>query len=136
VTISADVAEAFVTEAVQALLGDVSGSASVGEGVEAAERNLDARQAELDAAIRAFAAVADEPAAVERLAELRAARDEARDRLADLAAVSAPAVTVTAGDWQDLTQDERRALIRATIAEAVVSPGRGPDRVTVKPVGE
>ena len=48
-----------------------------------------------------------------------------------------PAVTVTAGDWPRLTVDERRALIRATIAEAVVAPGgRGADRITVKPLSE
>ena len=100
------------------------------------ERELDVRQGELDAAIRAFSAVADEPSAQERLAELREARDAARDRLADLVAATVPAVAVTAGDWSSLTTDERRALIRATIAEAVVAPGRGHDRIAVKPFSE
>ena len=136
VTISAEVAEAAVTEAVQALLADVEGRASVEDGSEAAAAELDVRQAELDAAIRAFSVVADEPSAAERLAELRRARDEARERLADLVAATVPAVTVTAGDWPSLTIDERRALVRATIAEAVVAPGRGHDRITVKPFGE
>lgn len=136
VTISAERAEAVVTAAVQELLADVHGRASVESGAVEAEQELDARQAELDSAIRAFSAVAEEPAAAERLAELRQARAEARDRLADLVAATAPAITVTAGDWQQLTEDERRALIRATVARAVVAPGSGPDRITVEPFGE
>jgi site-specific DNA recombinase len=133
VTISATAAEAAVVEAVQSLLADVEGRASIEGGVQEAERELEARQDGLDRAIGAFSVVADEPSAQERLAELREARDAARDRLADLVAATVPAVVVTAGDWDELTLDERRALIRATIAEVVVAPGRGPDRITIKP---
>jgi site-specific DNA recombinase len=136
VTISADIAEAAVTEAVQAFLGDVAGTASIGDDTDRAARDLDARQAELEAAIRAFSGLEDEQAARDRLASLRAARDEAQDRLAELAAATGPAITVTAGDWDVLTLDERRALIRATVAEATVAPGRVPDRITVTPRGE
>ena len=136
VTISADVAEAAIIAAVQELLADVAGSASVESGVLDAERTLGARQSELDAAIRTLAPVADEEAAKERLAALLEARDVAQNRLADLVEASAPAVTVTAGDWDVLTLAERRSLIRATIAEAVVAPGRGSDRITITPRGE
>jgi DNA invertase Pin-like site-specific DNA recombinase len=136
VTISADVAEKAVVEAVQALLADVRGTANLESGVEQAERELSARQDELDAAIRTLAPVGDERAAQERLAELRQARDEARERLADLAEAAPPAVTVTAGDWDLLTPDERRALIRAVVERADVAPGRGPDRITVRPRSE
>ena len=52
-------------------------------------------------------------------------RDQARERLAELEAAAVPAVTVSAGDWDLLTLDERRALIRAVVAQAVVRPGRG-----------
>jgi hypothetical protein len=136
VTISATVAEAAIVQAVQNLLADVKGSASVEADVAQAERDLAARQAELDAAIRTLAPVADEGAAREKLAELRAARDDAQDRLAALAEATLPAITVSAGDWHLLTGDERRALIRATISEATVAPGRGPDRLTIVPRGE
>ena len=136
VTISATVAEAAIVQAVQELLADVKGSASFEADVEQAERELAARQAELDAAIRTLEPVADEQATRGKLAELRAARDEAQDRLAALAEAIAPTLTVTAGDWQLLTDDERRALIRATIAEATVAPGRSPDRLTIVPRGE
>jgi site-specific DNA recombinase len=136
VTISANMAEAAVAEAVQTFLADVVGNASIGEDAERAARDLDARQSELDAAIRAFTGLEDEQAARDRLATLRAARDTAQDRLADLAAATGPALTVTAGDWDALTLDERRALIRVTVAEATVAPGRGPNRITVTPRGE
>jgi hypothetical protein len=39
-------------------------------------------------------------------------------------------------DWDSLSFDGRRDLIRATVARAIVAPGRGPDRVTVERVGE
>jgi hypothetical protein len=136
VTIAAELAENVVVEAVQDALRGVEGRASIGEGIEAAAHELERAQDTLDAAIRAFASVMDEPAARERLAELRRERDEAQAHLEGLSAAQAPAVTVTAGDWDVLTMDERRALVRAVVASASVAPGRGPDRVTVQLVGE
>jgi site-specific DNA recombinase len=136
VTIAADLAERVVAEAVRDTLRGVEGRAGIGEGIEAAARELERAQDSLDAAIRAFAPVMDEPTARERLAELRQERDEAQTHLENLSAAQAPAVTVTAGDWDVLTMDERRALIRAVIASASVAPGRGPDRVSVQLVGE
>ena len=137
VTINASDAEAAVIEAVQAALVGVEGTASIGEDVEAAARNLERAQATLDAAIGAFGSVMDEPAAAERLGELREARDTAREHLDALSAARAPAMTVTAaGDWNLLTMEERRALIRAVVTAATVAPGRGPERVTVELRGE
>lgn len=136
VTIGADKAEAVVIEAVQAALEGVEGAASIGEGVEQAARELDQAQAALDAAIRAFEVVMDEPTARERLAQLREARDVAQEHLDRLTVAHAPAVTVTAGDWDKLTIEERRALITAVVASATVAPGSGDDRVTVQLLGE
>lgn len=136
VTISADVAERTVAEEAQRLLAGLRGTASIEGGAEEAAREVDRRQADLDAAIRAFAGLEGEGAARERLAELRTARDEAQARLEELAAASGPAVVVSAGDWDLLTLEERRALIRAVVAEATVAPGRGPDRITVQPRSE
>ena len=47
-------------------------------------------------------------------------------------------MTVNAStDWERLTLDEQRALIRATVASAVVAPsGRGAGRITVRLIGE
>jgi hypothetical protein len=136
VTISADVAEQTVVSAVRELLDGMQGTASMAEGLEQAARELERCEKELDAAVRAFTGLEDVDAARERLTALRGARDAARDRLADVQAAAAPAVTVTAGDWHMLTIDKQRALIRAVVDRAEVAPGRGPDRVTVHPIGE
>jgi hypothetical protein len=131
--VSAHLAERVVVDAVRELLEGVRGSASVADDVTDAERELEQAEQELDAAVRAFTGLDDVDAARERLAELREARDQGRDRLAVAQAAAAPAVTVTAGDWALLTLDERRALIRAVIDRVDVAPGRGPDRITVTP---
>jgi site-specific DNA recombinase len=133
VTISAEVAEHTVVEAVKELLRGVEGSAGVGGATEAAERDLDAVEAELAAAVEAFTGLEDVAAANQRLLQLRKARDEKRDRLGELQAAQAPAITVTAEDWDRLKVDEQRALIRAVVERADVAPGRGPERLSVLP---
>jgi DNA invertase Pin-like site-specific DNA recombinase len=135
VTISSEVAERAVVEAVQELLAGIEGRASVEGGVEEAANELARCQDALDAVIRTLAGLEDEAAARERLQQLRAARDQARERHDGLLAASAPAVTVSVGDWNLLNLDERRALIRAVVDRAVVSPGRGPDRISIEPRG-
>src|SRR5690554_408118 len=75
VTISAAKVERAVREAVERATRDVEGRASVEAHAREVERERERSQADLDAAIRAFAGVADEPAARERLAELQADRD-------------------------------------------------------------
>jgi site-specific DNA recombinase len=137
VTISADLAEERVVERVHALLDGERGTATIGDEVAEAEHELGLREQELDAAVRAFTGLEDVEATRERLAELREQRDQARERLADLQAAAGPAVTVSgSGDWNLLTVDERRALIRVLVERAIVAPGRGPERVTVQAFGE
>jgi hypothetical protein len=133
VTVSAELAEQTVVDAVRELLAGMQGTGTIAEGAAEAERELEAREQELDAAVRAFTGLDDVDATRERLSELRGARDSARERYDQLRAASAPAVTVGAGDWDVLTFAERRALIRAVIARATVHPGRGPGRITVEP---
>jgi hypothetical protein len=137
VTVAADLAESVVSEAVRDLLAGMRGSATVADGISGAERELELREQELDAAVRAFTGLEDVDAARERLLALREERDQARDRLGELQAAAAPAVTVTAtGDWDRLSVDERRALIVAVVDRATVAPGRGRDRITVEARGE
>jgi site-specific DNA recombinase len=133
VTISATVAEAAVVEAVQELLTGIEGRASVESGVGEAADDLARKQEALDAGIRAFDGLEDEQAARDRLQELRAARDRVRDRHDELVTASAPAITVSVGDWDLLTLEERRALIRVVVDRAVVRPGRGRDRISIEP---
>ena len=136
VTISATVIEEAVTDAVQQLLGDLHGSASLDNGISDAEQELARADQALRAAVRAFTGLEDEQSANERLLELRDARDAAHGRVDDLRAATAPSITVRAGDWDLLNLEERRALIRAVIERVDIAPGRGDDRITVKPLGQ
>jgi len=132
VTISATVAENTVVDAVREMLAGIEGRASVESGVGEAADELARCQDALDRAIRTFVGLEDEEATRERLRELREARDQARERHDELLAASAPAITVSAGDWESLTLDERRDLIRAVVERATISPGRGIDRISIE----
>ena len=132
VTISADVADQTVIDAVKDILTGVTGTATTDSGIDAARAEVERTEGDLDAAVRAFSGLDDVAAAQERLTALRDARDDARDRLDDLQSTVAPAIHVTADDWELLNLIERRDLIRAVIARAVVAPGRGTERITVE----
>lgn len=137
VTVSAELAESVVVNAVHDLLKGMHGTASVADGMEDAIRDLEARERELDAAVRAFSGLEDVEATRKRLHQLRDARDRARGRVEELQAAASSAVTVSAsGDWHALTLDEQRALVRAVVDRAVVAPGKGADRITVEPRGQ
>jgi DNA invertase Pin-like site-specific DNA recombinase len=133
VVIAAEVAEDLVVAEVQRLLADLQGSATDTDSAAEAASSLERAQAAYDAGM----AVLDplEPAAVTRLGELRAARDQARERHeVAVANSSATTVAVTVGDWDKLNLQERRGLIRAVIESVVVTPGgRGAERITVTP---
>jgi hypothetical protein len=75
--------------------------------------------------------VGDIEATRTRLAELRGLRDQAQARVDQLGTAGDGEVVNADRDWEDLTTDERRALIRALVAAATVGPGRGAARVTV-----
>jgi DNA invertase Pin-like site-specific DNA recombinase len=137
VVISAKIAEGIVTDAVRDALRDVEGRASAEAGIRDAERKLERAQADLDAAIRAFAGLEDETAARDRLAELREQRDQAQERVEQLGGRHRGTVTVsTAKDWDRLSLDARRELIRAVVERATVAPGRGHDRVALQLVSK
>jgi site-specific DNA recombinase len=138
VTISAVIAEDVVSSAVRAALADAEGRASAARNAREAANSLDQAQSSLDAALRSFAAtgLADEPAAVERLAELRQVRDDAQARVDQVGPEASR--TVNAGaDWDQLSSDGRRALIKAVVESATVAPsGRGAERIAVRLVGQ
>jgi site-specific DNA recombinase len=135
-SVGAKEVEPLITDAVRAALADVEGRASTESHVRDAEAAVEQAQVDLESAIRAFASVSDEPVAIERLAELQEARDATRAHLAQLGGASSAVVLTAAADWDRLTTDERRALIRVVVKRATVAPGRGPDRVTIEFVGE
>jgi len=130
-SISAVIAEETIVEHVRRVLADAEGRASAEDGAKQAEGDLATAQDALDAAVRAFDGLGDVESARERLAELKAAVDAARARVDEMS-TSAPVISVNAArDWDRLTTDEQRALIRATIKSAVVGPGRGAGRITI-----
>jgi site-specific DNA recombinase len=138
VTISAPMVEGVVIDAVQAVLADDVGRASAAENARIAAAETAAAQDALDTAIAAFgtADVMGEASTARRLAQLRASRDDAQAREDRLGGTSAD-LTVTVADWELLTIEERRALIRSVVASAEVRPGRGGvDRVTVNLNGQ
>jgi DNA invertase Pin-like site-specific DNA recombinase len=134
--IAAGMVEEIVVAAVRERLADVEGRASAAEGVQEAEQRLDRAQADLDAALRVLADFKDEAAARDRLAELREARDAAQEQLDQIGGAQAEVTVSADADWDKLTVDERRDLIRATIERVEVEPGRGDDRVRIRFVGE
>lgn len=129
VAVSAVLVEGIVVDAVVAALADVEGRASLEQRAREAEASLERAQQDLDAAIRAFAPVADEPAARDRLAELAAERDRARGEVDRLGGTGR--LVIGAGNWELFTHEERRALIRAVVDSVTVAPGRGAGRVAV-----
>lgn len=133
VTISAELVEGVVVDEVKRLLRGVVGTASVDAGIAEAERDAERAESELNAAVEAFSGLDDVAAAQEKLRALRDERERARDRLDELRDLVAPAITVSAHDWDLLTLAEQRDLIRAVVDRVVVAPGRGADRVTIEP---
>jgi DNA invertase Pin-like site-specific DNA recombinase len=133
VTISAEVAEQTIADAVKSILKGMRGRASMDDGIRQAREEAERAEAELDKAVRAFSGLDDVDAARERLNALREARDAARGRLDDLLAAVAPTVNISADDWDLLTLAEQRDLVRATIERALVAPGRGAERITIEP---
>ena len=135
VAISAERAERAVVDRVRELLANVEGRASARENVRAAEQQLAAARDTLDRAVRAFDGLGDLDAARDRLGELRAAVDDAQARVDQLGGGGESLTITVAEDWDRLTIDEQRGLIRAMIAEATVAPGRGADRLTITDAG-
>ncbi len=133
VCIKAELVESIAVSAVQKALSDVEGRASASDHFRDAERALQETQDALDGFIRLLSGLEDEPSVRHRLAELREARDEAQAKLDQLGSGAPSTITINAADdWDRLTHEERRALIRATVQSLTVSSGRGAERVAVK----
>lgn len=136
VTIGAEMVEQAVADTVRDVLSDAEGRASAERSVDRAIEEREQAQAALDAAFRAFAGFEDEDAARDRLGELRANRDAAQERLDRLGGTTAAITISPTSDWSRLTLAERRALVRATVSRVSVSPGRGIERVAIRPFSQ
>jgi len=122
VGISATVAEKFVVEAMREALDGCVGFRAARDNLTAARTAARRAQDALDAALRAFADYMDEPAAVERLGELRTRRDEAREQLDAMAPADDDVLVLLGQEWNTLAVADQRRAIRATIARVVVRP--------------
>jgi hypothetical protein len=133
-SISAPLVEGVVVGAVKEAIADVEGRASAKQNVRDAAAALDRAQTEYEKLIELLDPL--EPAAAKRLEAAKAKRDAAREHLDRLGGLSATVTITAAANWDDLTFEERRALIRAVVSRAVVHPGRGPERVSVELLDE
>jgi site-specific DNA recombinase len=133
VTISAVIAESVVVEATRAAPRDIEGRADARANARHAADELASAESALGAAISAFDGLGDLQATKDKLAQLGTAVDEARERLAQLGGADVAIRVNGAEEWDQMTPEEQRTLIRATIKTATVAPGRGPDRVTITP---
>lgn len=138
-TFQADQLEDAVVAVVREQLADASGRATARDNAARAEADVAAASDALARAIRGFAAagVADEAEAIAEIQRLRDARDAAQaalDRLPPRRTVKLTA----ARDWEKLTLDEQRALVKTVIGRVTVAPGRGSviDRVTIELNGD
>lgn len=133
-TIYAEPVERKVLAALSDHLAGASTIASAGARVAELDAAIDAAQDELDSAIRVYTAagVLGEPAAVGRLAELRAARDTAIGARTELG--NAPAARIYGG--REIVARgktaEIRELLRAVGCRATVAPGRVADRLRIE----
>jgi len=123
VTISAVIVERVVIDAVRSYLDGCIGVRAAQDAHRSARAALQAAQDEMDSAIRTLTGFTDEPAAVERLRELRAVRDRARQRVDRLGAPDEQTILLLAEEWDSLSVQDRRRCIRATHARVTVTPG-------------
>jgi DNA invertase Pin-like site-specific DNA recombinase len=136
VTISARIADEVIVRYVKDALAGLTGTHSSAVDVAATRADLDQAQGALDSAVRklADAGIGGESVALETLSALREVRDAAQERHDEaVQADDSLTVAVGVGDWDDLTRDGQRDLIRAVIGQAVVRPGgKGAERITIE----
>lgn len=130
VSISAPVAESIIVERVRELLADVEASASASEDLQTARARLHRAQAQLDHAIDILADLGDVASAKAKLAALRAEVDAATEAVADLEERSGTLRLNGSTDWDALSLDGRRALLRAVLRKVDVLPATGAGRTT------
>jgi DNA invertase Pin-like site-specific DNA recombinase len=131
--ITARFAEEVVVRATRIALREAEGRA--GGDTRPAEAALKRAEEAYESAIELLAGHGHTKAAKDKLAALLADVERAQDAL-ERAKRSASFTLRPGLNWDELTLDERRDLIRAVVATATVEPGKGAERVKVKLVDE
>jgi DNA invertase Pin-like site-specific DNA recombinase len=130
--IAAGKAEEAVVRATREHLAHVEDGASSESGHREAQDALEGAEAAVDRARRVLVEEPDAPGARELYDEKRQERDEARERVEQLASTTDALTLNAAVDWDDLALEGKRAVIKATVKQAIVKPGRGEDRVSIQ----
>jgi hypothetical protein len=132
-TISAEIAEKVVVEDTRQRLEGIEETGSAESEYREAVKDLQEREAALDAAGRAFEGFDEVAGFRDRAREFREAVEKQRERVEALAGRSAVMRTVNADlDWDEYSHEAKRELIQATIARATVKLGRGADRIEIE----
>ena len=135
-SIGATIAEGYVANVVRQARADLAARASADDLYRQTVEQREEWQARVDRLLRLYAVAPDEAVLIEELTSARAERDRVQSELDRLEPARA-AVNLRLGrDWDKLTLDERRALIRATIARVSVGPGRGVERLSHQLLGQ
>jgi site-specific DNA recombinase len=130
-SISATYAEQAIIAATRAAIADIHGKADGQASRRQAEADLASAQGALEAAVSAFDGLGDLQATKDKLAALGAEVDAARECLDQLEDADVAIRLNGAEEWDKLTRDEHRELIRLSIRSAFVGPGKGPGRITI-----
>lgn len=119
----------WTVERMHRALEGIEGRASADERARAAGARAERSQAALDGAIAALRGLGDEPAAIDKLRELRDARDRDRAEAEHLRGLASALSVDSRRDWHRLTLPERRGLIREVVGTVWVTKGRGTGRL-------
>jgi hypothetical protein len=133
-SISAHLIEPEIETWIKQQLAGLRETASTEADVAEAKAELEHIQAALDKAVLSFAAagLGAEPSAVQALTDLRERRDQVQERVDDaLDADHSLSVAITAGDWDELSLEARRDLVKALIKRVRIHPGRGVERIEI-----
>jgi DNA invertase Pin-like site-specific DNA recombinase len=135
-SIGATIAEEYATKVVRRARADLTVRASADELYQQTVSQRDEWQAKVDRLLRLYAVAPDEAVLIEQLTEARTERDRVQIEL-DRLEPARNAVTLRLDtDWDRLTLDEQRDLIRVTIARVIVGPGRGVERLSAELLGQ
>jgi site-specific DNA recombinase len=134
-SIGATIVEDWTAHVVRRERANLRARASADDHYRHAVTERDEWQANVDKLGRLYDQLSEQ-VLVEKMTEAAAERDRWQRELDRLEPARASVSLNLGADWDRLTLDERRGLIRATLASVTVDRGRGVERLSFKPLGE
>jgi hypothetical protein len=134
-TIKADIVDSKIDREVRDAVSDLCGVASADEQVQQAKADLEIARERRESLVETLADIPG-PAAKQKLQEAQHAIEAAQHAYDQIASNQANVIEIDPeADWDELTLDERRALIKARVDSVTVVPAakglKGADRITV-----